>query len=304
MNTTVAVKEAPSILQDMAARYGMDKRAFEATLKATVIPANVSNEQLAAFLLVAKEYKLNPLTKEIYAFPAKSGGIQPIVGIDGWCNIINSHPQLNGKVFKDIMDDKGNLIAITCKIYRKDQEHPTECTEYLNECKRPTEPWKQWPARMLRHKALIQCARYAFGFSGIVDQDEAERMVDVTPHDVRPAELDKTKPASPFKTATLRNQFHKNVKESLENAKNGEEAIQIMSLNKAKFIEMEASGDERDQMSVDDLKQYFAIVLSRFTEVMDTTPAEDAGTFEDEEVPAFIKQQMQEENERLAAKGF
>jgi len=25
---------------------------------------------------------------------------------------------------------------------------------------------------MLRHKALMQCARYAFGFSGIVDEDE------------------------------------------------------------------------------------------------------------------------------------
>jgi hypothetical protein len=31
--------------------------------------------------------------------------------------------------------------------------------------------------RMLRHKALIQAARLAFGFSGIYDQDEAERIV-------------------------------------------------------------------------------------------------------------------------------
>jgi len=29
----------------------------------------------------------------------------------------------------------------------------------------------------LRHKALIQAARLAFGFSGIYDQDEAERIV-------------------------------------------------------------------------------------------------------------------------------
>ncbi|MCL6229905.1 recombinase RecT [Bartonella bilalgolemii] len=29
---------------------------------------------------------------------------------------------------------------------------------------------------MLRHKAVIQCARYAFGFSGIYDEDEAERI--------------------------------------------------------------------------------------------------------------------------------
>jgi hypothetical protein len=31
---------------------------------------------------------------------------------------------------------------------------------------------------MLRHKALIQCARLAFGFVGIFDQDEAERITE------------------------------------------------------------------------------------------------------------------------------
>ncbi len=38
--------------------------------------------------------------------------------------------------------------------------------------------------RMLRHKALIQAARYAFGFSGVMDEDEADRiaaMKDITP---------------------------------------------------------------------------------------------------------------------------
>jgi hypothetical protein len=34
---------------------------------------------------------------------------------------------------------------------------------------------------MLRHKAAIQCARVAFGFAGIVEEDEWERMKDVTP---------------------------------------------------------------------------------------------------------------------------
>ena len=31
---------------------------------------------------------------------------------------------------------------------------------------------------MLRHKAMIQCARLAFGYTGIFDQDEAERIVE------------------------------------------------------------------------------------------------------------------------------
>lgn len=55
-----------------------------------------------------------------------------------------------------------------------------EVTEYMAECVRNTEPWAKWPARMLRHKTTIQAARYAFGFSGIVDPDEAERIASAT----------------------------------------------------------------------------------------------------------------------------
>src|SRR5205085_8745151 len=64
----------------------------------------------------------------------------------------------------------------TARSWRQDRDKPMVLTEYLEECQRDTEPWKKWPRRMLRHKALIQCARYAFGFAGIVDPDEAERM--------------------------------------------------------------------------------------------------------------------------------
>lgn len=34
--------------------------------------------------------------------------------------------------------------------------------------------------RMLRHKVTIQASRYAFGLSGIIDPDEADRMQGVT----------------------------------------------------------------------------------------------------------------------------
>ncbi|MGP1667495.1 MAG: hypothetical protein ACTS5I_16635, partial [Rhodanobacter sp.] len=36
------------------------------------------------------------------------------------------------------------------------------------------------PRRMLRHKAMIQCARLAFGFVGVYDPDEAERIQEAT----------------------------------------------------------------------------------------------------------------------------
>ena len=96
----------------------------------------------------------------------------PVVGIDGWARIINDNPVCDGIQFEQ--DDE----SCTCKIYRKDRSHPTVVTEYLSECQGTSEPWKKYPKRMLRHKALIQCARVAFGFSGIYDEDEARRIDD------------------------------------------------------------------------------------------------------------------------------
>src|SRR5262245_46687521 len=162
----------------MAHRHGMEAQAFEQTLRATVMPKDTTREQFAAFLMVARDYDLNPITREIFAFPNRAGGIQPVVSIDGWMKLMNAHPQMDGMEFEDIVTTNGELIGIKCKIHRKDRRHPIEVIEYLSECRRNTDTWKQWPARMLRHKAAIQAARYAFGFSGIVEPDEFERMSD------------------------------------------------------------------------------------------------------------------------------
>lgn len=164
-----------SVIATMALDYGMRADAFEATLRATVVPKACTREEFAAFILVAKEYKLNPILKEIYAIPKKGGGIQPIVGVDGWYNIMNKHPQFDALDFEDHLDDRGNVTAITCRIHRKDRSRPICVTEYMDECRQNSEPWQRWPRRMLRHKAAIQAARVAFGFSGIVDPDEADR---------------------------------------------------------------------------------------------------------------------------------
>jgi len=144
------------------------------TLKATAFKGQVSDAQMTALLVVANQYALNPWTKEIYAFPDKNNGIVPVVGVDGWSRIINSHPQFDGMEFEQ--DDE----SCTCVIYRKDRGRPIKVTEWMSECKRGTGPWQSHPRRMLRHKAMIQCARLAFGYGGIYDQDEAERIVEAS----------------------------------------------------------------------------------------------------------------------------
>lgn len=144
-------------------------------LKETAFKGSVTDAQLSALMIVASQYGLNPWTKEIYAFPDK-GGIVPVVGVDGWSRIINSNPQFDG------MDFEQDADSCTCIIYRKDRSHPIKVTEWMAECKRPNVgPWTSHPYRMLRHKAMIQCARIAFGFGGIYDQDEAERIIEAEP---------------------------------------------------------------------------------------------------------------------------
>lgn len=159
----------------LAKNLGMDGEGTEliATLKATAFKGQVSDAQMAALLLVANQYGLSPWTKEIYAFPDKNNGIVPVVGVDGWSRIINNHNQFDGMEFAQ--DEE----SCTCIIYRKDRNHPIKVTEYMAECKRANVgPWQSHPRRMLRHKAMIQCARLAFGYGGIYDQDEAERIVE------------------------------------------------------------------------------------------------------------------------------
>lgn len=175
MNAVVELKpKEGKLVARMAERFGVDADKMMTTLKATAFRGDVSNEQMMALLIVSEQHGLNPWLKEIYAFPSKNG-IVPVVGVDGWSRIINEHPQCNGIQFKE--DDDGKWVE--CVIYRKDREHPTTVREWMEECKRGTDPWKSHPRRMLRHKALIQCARIAFSFAGIYDQDEAERIIEV-----------------------------------------------------------------------------------------------------------------------------
>lgn len=163
----------------LAKKFDMEPRQFLDTIKSTVMPSNATNEEVCTFLMVAREYGFNPLLREIHAFPKKGGGICTVVGVDGWAKLICGNKNFDGTEFEYEFDKNGLPVSTTCTLYRKDCQRPVKVTEYFAECSRNTDPWKTMPRRMLRHKALMQCGRYAFGLSGIVDEDEAEDMKEV-----------------------------------------------------------------------------------------------------------------------------
>ena len=167
--SNIALSQAQSLAKQFNVQG--DPEELVKTLKKTAFKAQATDEQFTALMIVAGQYGLNPFTNEIYAFPS-NGGITPVVGVDGWTRIINSNTQFDG------MDFEQDAESCTCRIYRKDRTHAVAVTEFMEECKRNTQPWKSHPRRMLRHKAMIQAARLAFGFAGIFDEDEAERIKD------------------------------------------------------------------------------------------------------------------------------
>jgi len=171
LTTQVNTQPKSSALAIMAGRLSVDPNKLLDTLKATCFKG-ASNEEMLALVAVSNRYGLDPLTKQIYAFPSK-GGITPVVSVDGWLHILNSQPQFDGIEFHFEDGPDGKPASVTAVVYRKDRTHATKVTEYFAECFRPTEPWRQFPRRMLRHKAVKEAVRVAFGISGITDEDEA-----------------------------------------------------------------------------------------------------------------------------------
>lgn len=196
MSTELAKAEAPkSALHALASTLKSDPAELATTLKAGAFKG-ASDAEFQALLITANEYGLNPMLKEFYAFPAKGGGIVPLIGIDGWIAIMNRQPNLDG--FECVVSPDG--AEATATIYLKDRSHPVRVTEYLDECRRPTDPWKTMPKRMLRNRATAQCVRMAFGISGVMEADEGEafakgEMRNITP--VREAIID------PFEKSAL-----------------------------------------------------------------------------------------------------
>lgn len=178
----VVPQNGTSVIGDLAAQLRCRPDKLMPLLKTTVFRNCKRNEEFQMACMVAREYRLNPILKEIYAFPSQNG-VVPIVSIDGWIRIINSHPKYAGCKFAyagSIKGEGGGDLSCTCAIFRTDRKEPIEVQEFYEECYRDTDPWNGMPRRMLRWKALIQCARVAFGFAGIYDFDEGN---DILSHD-------------------------------------------------------------------------------------------------------------------------
>lgn len=119
-------------------------------------------------LRLATKYQLDPLSDEISLLQGQDQTYQPFITIDGWSKLINNHPQYAGMSLRDSTELIDNIPSwMECTIYRNDRILPIIIKEYLEEVRTDHPSWQQMPRRMLRHRVIQQCARFAFNISNI-----------------------------------------------------------------------------------------------------------------------------------------
>ena len=173
--------QGQAVMAEFAGKHGLDQGTMVNALIDTIFPQGnnpPNRSQVFALCIVAQKYDLDPFLKQIYAFPAKGGGIIPIVSVDGWYALMNKNPHYDGCTAELILADNGRVVGCKATVHRKDRAHPIEVTELVSECSTGSGPWTKSPGRMIRHRAICQAARIAFSLSGIYDPDEAEAIRD------------------------------------------------------------------------------------------------------------------------------
>lgn len=181
-----------SILDRAVNRSGLSYDSFVRALIGSALSRLRIWDQadLDRLLLTAEKLNLDPLCGEIYAVDASLAAdaaqnqnkgkkaIVIVVSVDGWSRIINSHKQFDGMKFFESEPGHDELpLYFECTIFRKDRRVATSVREYMYEAHTGTGAWLTHPRRMLRHKAMVQCARICFGLGGVFEPDEAQKVV-------------------------------------------------------------------------------------------------------------------------------
>jgi len=150
-------------LKTAANTLQIDLQTLSAWLKSK---KHLSSLAKYTLLRAISEYELNPFNEEIILIKSKNLGQSawPFITVDGWIKLINQHPQFCGIEFTGSYEQGGkHLEWMECAIYRNDRIKPITVREYLAEVVTDQAIWQDRPNRMLRYRAMAQCAKLAFG---------------------------------------------------------------------------------------------------------------------------------------------
>jgi len=127
---------------------------------------NLSVAARTITLQLITQHRLDPKADEIDLVQYEAGQWQALITVNGWAKLINAQPAFCGIEFAESKEQDGAIPRwMSCTIYRTDRVKPITVKEYLVELKTEHPCWQVMPRRMLRHRAMQQCARLAFGIA-------------------------------------------------------------------------------------------------------------------------------------------
>ena len=119
---------------------------------------------------LADRLGLDPLERDLIALEQKEAfppTLAFMITLDGWVKLLHRHPRFRGLSFEDGPSDEHGLpIWVACSVFWEGFACPWVVREWACEHRSLHESWLDHPRRMLRHKALTQCARLALGVGG------------------------------------------------------------------------------------------------------------------------------------------
>lgn len=189
----------------LSAFLGIEKGMMIDTIKRQCFknlnPDQVTDAQLASFISVASQFKVNVMLPGfLYCYPERNGGIQVMIGPDLMFKLLSEHADIDSWETKVYPEDVTlpPTHAIT-HIYRKSSERPITYTALLSEWRVNSNPnWSSRPRHMLSIRSLKQAARQLIhGLPYDEDEKKIAEMINVTdsaqPAPERPAPPPKAK---------------------------------------------------------------------------------------------------------------
>ncbi len=169
-NTELATRDAElmNTLND-STKLGIIRNLFAKGLNET---------EFAVFLELAKRYRLDPFSRQIWAIKYGSEDAKIFVGRDGYLAVAHKSPYFDGMESGTLTDDKGELIG-WCRVHRSDMQVPFYVEVYASEYTTKKSLWLSKPRTMIQKVAECQCLRRAFNLSGFYDPDEIGEDADV-----------------------------------------------------------------------------------------------------------------------------